>query len=155
MRKTLSQIETHATATRHPREVRAIMESAGATIIAMQVKGAWPSGYRSCMPEVKREFSDLIGAAKENKISMPRPSLRAMSELDLAMDWLSHLGFYCRDKNMSYVARAVSIGMLHHPLSGRRLYSWRAVAEKMHCSKNTAQAWYDDGIEIIARRFAK
>lgn len=136
-------------------EVRAIIESAGKTTMMLPAHGTRPMGYRSGLPEHMIEFSDLIGNPKQNKITI-RATQEQMTEFDMVQKHLPKLATYCMAKQMPYVARAVIYGMLHYPDTGRRVYNWRKLGDKVTrergaCSRHTAKNWYENGIEIFTK----
>lgn len=134
-----------------PEQIKIIVESAGMTEMMLPPNGARPAGYRSAWPEFAQEFSDYIGAPKQNKNRMPRPSTRQMDEYAQVQDWIVKLAIYAKQKQIPHVPRTLVLGMLHWPTSGRRRYSWSKLSRILNCSHPTAKSWYMDGIEIITR----
>lgn len=133
--------------------VKAKMESAGVTLMMMHVPGCWPAGYKSCVPEVVRDFADMIGVKPDTKPPMIRPSSRQVSELEDVMSWVVDLAQHCKDRNMTYVARTIVYALPRRVSTGKRINSWRGIAEKFdRVSHHTVQSWYEQGISIIVRQ---
>lgn len=129
------------------------MESAGITLGMLHVPGVRPGCHRSCIPEVVRDFADMIGVKPDTKPPMIRPSTRQVSEFEEVMDWLADLAGYCNQHRMQYVARAVCYALPRRVSTGKRINSWRGIAAKFDgISHNTAQNWYNQGISIIVRQ---
>lgn len=141
--------------------VRAVIESAGRTL-AMGPQGfGKPKGYMSGWPEVLREMVLLVHTEGDNKgieVIMPEvmkvrqyANTKQATELEMVFDWMLLLANYCKDKHMRIIPRTVWIGMLHNPVTDRRLFSWRRIGKETFCCHLTAKKRYLEGIEIIAR----
>jgi hypothetical protein len=130
--------------------VRVRVEEAGKTLLMIPNTGVWPMRYASTWPEVLREWEDMLGCNLELDPPRIRPTMKQMNEYAEVMDWVVMLATYCREKHFVHVAKAIGYGMLHRQ-DGRRLLSWRKLGTLLGTDHKRAQAWYDDGIEIIAR----
>ena len=133
--------------------IQAHVEAAGKTIMMLPGAGAWPAGYRSCLPDYVYEFSDLIESPKETSPVPLRASSRQMDDLSMVEDWIVYLAQHCKDRQITHVARAVSMGMLHYPRSGKRFLSFRKMADQMGASHPTVKKWYMDGIGIMQNHY--
>ena len=144
--------------------VRAVVESAGKTLMMLPGHGTRPSGYKSNWPEPKREaignvlydengnaigFEEIIPDARQ---TWPKPNQKQMTEFEMVLDWMIELHSYCNRKQLDYLYGAVQLGMKHHPVTGKRWHSWKAMAKIMgQRDYRTAQKWYGDGIAIITK----
>lgn len=142
-----------------PDQVQAIVESAGRTMMMLPRGFGSPQGHRSGWPETLKEMMVFMNEEGDGlEIIMPeiervrlKPSLRQMNELEMVLDWLVYLGAHCRDRKIPWVATTVWCGMLHHPITGRKIFSGRRLARKFHVSEASVRRWYSDGIDIISR----
>lgn len=130
--------------------VRSLFESAGKTLMLLPGAQCWPEGYFSAWPEYAHDFSDFIGRKIDLSAIKMRANPRQLQELELISEWQITLAQYCRMRKMSYVARAVSLAMLHYPNSDKRVYSDRTIGKIMHASDKTVKSWYEQGYRIIA-----
>lgn len=138
--------------------VKSRLESAGRTLMMLPSTGR-PAGYKSNWPEHIREYLDTLDWTEEGLaviIHDPppvklRPNMRQMNELNEVLDWLFDLGQYCKSREIPYITKAIWYGMLHHPISERRIYSWGRLSKIFRCDRKTVQRWYEGGIEIIVK----
>jgi hypothetical protein len=131
--------------------VRAKLESAGATMMMLSPDGTRPRGYTSGWPEILRDFSDMIGAPKENSRSQPRATMAQMNELEDVETWIVALSAYCREKRIPWVAKATALSCLRWPLSGKPVMSFSKIGRRMNVSGQSVKNWYEQGVEIIAQ----
>lgn len=133
--------------------VKAKMESAGRTMMMLQVPGCWPAGYRSCNPEIVRSFADMIGVADDGEMPRVRASLAQIEEFEEVMRWVWALSAYCQKKGCIYVARSVCYALPRRVVDGRRKNSWRAIGRRFDgVHHETVKTWYEGGISIIVRQ---
>lgn len=142
-----------------PEIVKNTIERAGRTLAMFPRGFGKPMGYKSCLPEPLREMVIYVNEdGKGLEIILPEPeamkaraSIREVTELDTVIGWIQDYALYCRAKNIRKGCIDVMwLGMLHHPASGRRLYSWRKLAKKMGVAEITIRRWYSDGIDRIS-----
>lgn len=132
-------------------EVKRRIEEAGRTALMLPGGQIGPTGYKSCWPDYVRRFEDMVGVLHRNKRTKLMATPRQIDEYDEVEIWLAGLKRHCDRKKIPHVSRAVGYGMLRRP-SGRRVYSWRKVAKKLHCNHKTARVWYESGIDIITKQ---
>lgn len=141
-----------------PAIIKSKLESAGRTLMMMPpVKGpkeygtAWPEHLREHLDTLEVVDNSLVVINIEKKMPWPKPDSKQISELDQVLTWLTELAVYCNEKKVPWVIRTVWIAMLHHPITGKRLYSWRKIGKHLGKSQTTAQDWYEHGVSIISR----
>lgn len=133
--------------------VEAKLESAGRTMMMLHVPGCWPAGYRSCNPEVVRDFADMIGVPHDDSPQKMRASTAQVTEYEEVMGWIQSLAEYCKQRKMIYVARAVCHAMPRKVMTGKRVNSWRAIGRRFGgVDHKTAKSWYEEGVSIIVRQ---
>lgn len=123
--------------------VVAMLEEAGASIIAMRVVGLRPAGYGSGWPEFVREAIEAYGWTEE--APRPRtPSAAAITRMDKAYRWLTLI------PNDRYVLRRiVGARSLVHPLTEKHVFSWRRLGMTLGADHKAVQRWHGDGIALI------
>jgi hypothetical protein len=139
--------------------VKKTIESAGRTLAMLPrgfgsapgVKSTWPETMREMLVFMNDEGDGLEIIMPELEEVKPKPSLREITELETVFDWMVDLASYCRRRELLHLVPAVWLGMLHHPVTGKRIYSWKRLGKRLGRSRQTAERWYEDGIRIITR----
>lgn len=119
------------------------LEDAGRTLLALQVRGVRPGGYRSTMPETVQEFAEAYGWTDER----PRaavPSAADITRMDEALAWP---GLIPADRTV--LKRLVHARALVNPLTDRHLFSWRRLGAVVGADHKAVQRWHAQGIDLI------
>lgn len=139
--------------------VQATLESAGQTLAMFPRGFGTPQGHRSTWPDVMREMVicvDQVGRSLE--VIMPdmdilkaKATTKQITELEMVFDWMITLSNYQRRNGLGNISKVIWLAMLHHPVTGKRLFGWKRISKKMTISHMTAKRWYFNGIDIITR----
>lgn len=127
--------------------VRACLEDAGKTLMALASRGERPQGHRSQMPEPLQDWW-LAYAQTAATVRWPRPSATAIDRMDAVLPWLAHV----RDER---TRRLVALRMLTHPLSERPIWSWRKLANAFGSHHKTVEGWWASGLDDIAAALSR
>jgi cation transport regulator ChaB len=140
-----------------PEDVRDRLDDAGRTLVALPMpKGERPQGVRSHWPETARQVEDaffaLVGADDQIKQDFSRehnavrvaPNARAVARMEEVLIWL----WYLKDerKRRLCLARA-----LIHPVSDRRVVSYRKLGRIFGLHHDTMRAWHDRALSELAQ----
>lgn len=119
------------------------LEQAGATLLAMRARSAYPGEYGSGWPEIVREAIEAYGWSDEpNRPAVP--SAAAITSMDRTYGWLGLI------PRTNYVLRrVVAARSLVHPATGRHVLSYRRVARLLRCDHEAVRTWHNRGIAII------
>lgn len=126
--------------------VMARLEDAGRTLMALQVPGCRPAGYRSGMPEIVRELTEAYGWDGAELRTGP-PSSSAIGRMDQALSWVGLL-----PADRLAMRRIVLMRMLVNPVSDRHVFSWRRMAAVLRCSHEAVRGWHEVAIGMIVGR---
>lgn len=140
-----------------PEDVRERLDDAGRTLVALPLpKGERPQGVRSQWPETARQAEDaffaLVGADDQIKQDFSRdhnavrvvPNARAVARMEEVLNWL----WYLNDerKRRLCLARA-----LIHPVSDRRVVSFRKLGRIFGLHHDTMRVWHDRALSELAQ----
>jgi Domain of unknown function (DUF6362) len=120
----------------------ALLEEAGATLLALPKTGYSPNLKVSALP-ILREATEAYGWSTA-ALRAPMPSAARISRMDTA--W-SYLGLIPQEKYV--LRRVVGCRALVHPLTGRHLYSWRRLGEVLGADHKAVQRWHGEAIRLI------
>lgn len=124
-------------------DIVARLEEAGATLMALPNKGR-PGGIRVGWPEVVHDFNEAYGWTGE-VARPPVPAASAITRMDEALAWVLLI------PNDRYVLRRiVGARALVSPVTGRHVFSWRRLGEKIGAHHMAVQRWHGQGIDLIA-----
>ena len=132
-----------------PEFVVSCLEQAGRTLLSLPIPGARPSGFRSNMPEVIRQYNESYGHEAESP-SAAIPSNREISRMDQVLSWVRLI-----PEDQFIVRRVVQCRSLTSPITGRHLFTWSRVGTHLRCDYRAAQRWHAEGIAIITLRLNK
>lgn len=123
--------------------VEARLQEAALTMATLQVAMVRPSGFRSGMPEVVREWDESYGW--DGAPCRPgRPSPSEIAAMDQALGWINLIS---DDKRV--LRRIVGARSHTHPQTGRHLFSWRRIAMLVGASHVAVARWHGQGIGMI------
>jgi hypothetical protein len=126
-----------------PAELQFWLEWAGGKLMAMQIRGTRPSGYRSYWPDFKAEgFNHGYGYTGERL----RPQAPNSEQIDL-MDQILTLPNLVSDIT---ARRIISARMVITPVSGRYIYTWTRLAQILHTDRRIVRRKFDDGLTTLA-----
>ncbi len=144
-----------------PDDVRERLEDAGRTLVALPMpRGERPQSVQSHWPETARQAEDaffaLVGADDQIKQDFSRdhnavrsaPSARAVARMDEVLNWLWYLSD--ERKRRLCLARA-----LIHPVSDRRLVSYRKLGRIFGLHHDTMRAWHDRALSDLAQALTR
>jgi hypothetical protein len=124
--------------------VAARLTEAGATLFALPIPMfARPSVKMTWWPLAKVTFSDAIGQHFKPRVTYPQPSAARIDAMDEALTWLPLVANVPK-------RRIVAARLLTHPVSGKPIHSFGAIADATGLHRATAQRWWEDGVEEIA-----
>lgn len=118
-----------------------------------------PADARASWPDTMREMTVVVDEpGRSIEIIMPdaeiirrQATIAEVTELDRVIGWIQDYALNCRVRGIRVgVVNSVWLGMLHGPVSGRRLLSWRKIGKRLGVSRETARRWYDQAIDRIA-----
>lgn len=122
--------------------VNACLDEAGATLLALPSRG-FSTRMSHGGIEFVREAIEAYGWTEET-IKPPVPSSLKIDEMDRALQWL---GLIPVDRYM--LRRIVGCWMLVHPVTEKRLFSWRRIGATIGCDYRAVQRWHAQGIDLI------
>lgn len=120
------------------------LERAGATLLALPTTG-WPSGMRCGWGEVVNDYREAYGWSAAT-VQPATPSAAAISAMDEAMSWLSLIP----DSNQM-ARRIVAARSLVSAITGRHVFTWRRLGEKLSLHHTIVQRWHAQGIGHIVQ----
>lgn len=121
-------------------EVKERLEDAGCTEMMLpSVSG--PNSSGTYWPDYVNEYKDDI----KHENTRLRPTLEQMNNWDEVMLWVPRL------KNINH-RNAVRFRILINPHTGKHIYSWRQIGDKLNTSHETARQWYNHGVMHITRK---
>lgn len=127
-----------------PDQAMAELQRAGATLAAMAIRDCWPADYRSTMPDIVRQVSEMDWADDRRVAIRPAvPSAADIERMDRAMAWLPLIGDTRRRV-------AVSLAMVVNPITLARKLSDRQIGKALGCSNHTVRRARQAGLgEIV------
>lgn len=144
-----------------PDDVRERLDDAGRTLVALPMpRGERPQSVRSHWPETARQAEDaffaLVGAddqikqdfSREHNAVRASPSARAVARMEEVLNWLWYLSD--ERKRRLCLARA-----LIHPVSDRRLVSYRKLGRIFGLHHDTMRAWHDRALADLAQALTR
>ncbi len=144
-----------------PGDVRIRLDDAGRTLVALPMpRGEGHRKLRSHWPETAHQAEDaffaLVGAddqikqefSREHNAVCAAPSARAVARMEEVLGWL----WYLTDerKRRLCLARA-----LIHPVSDRRLVSYRKLGRLFGLHHDTMRAWHDRALSDLAQALTR
>ena len=120
------------------------LEDAGATMMRMP-KAGWSTGARTFWPAVVRDPSEAYGWTGE-PVRISRPAAADITAMDEAFGWLAHI-----PHDRFVLRRVVASRCLVHPITGRHLFAWRAIARMIGSHHMAVQRWHAQGIACIVQ----
>lgn len=126
--------------------VIARLDEAGATLMALQVPGCRPAGYRSAMPAVVCEAVEAYGYT-EADARLPAPDGRAIGRMDQALSWVRLI-----PGDRMVFRRIVLMRMMVRPATGRHVMGWRKIAAVLGCSHEAVRGWHELAVGMIVGR---
>jgi hypothetical protein len=144
-------------------ELQAVLERAGAAELGLLVRGTRPAGYGSGMPSVVQDPMDAYGW---DPMDMPiaSPSARRISQMTAAFALVSLIPLTPAKKGSGMLAsysggavlrRIVLARSYVDPRTGRHRFSWKRLADYLHCSPTSVKAWHKQALETILRELHK
>lgn len=136
-----------------PEELQACLEAAGAALLGLRVRGAWPVGLRSAMPEVVRTFEEAYGwmpLAVED-LPPPVPDPAAIALMDRAFEWILLIPLDPPRRGFAELhsphggavrRRLLWARAMVDPRTSRHLFSWRRIARMLGSNKDTVGQWH-------------
>lgn len=140
-------------------ELRAVLEDAGGTMLALAVRGTRPAGYGSGMPTPVQDVNEAYGWTEED-MPLPVPSARSISAMDQARGWIALIpldpprrgsGLLASPHGGAILRRVVEARSFVNPRSGRNTFSYARLAKLLRCSKAAVAGWHAAGLAIILR----
>lgn len=144
-----------------PDDVRDRLDDAGRTLVSLPMpRGERPQSVRSHWPETARQAEDaffaLVGAddqikqdfSRDHNAVRPAPSARAVARMEEVLNWLWYLSD--ERKRRLCLARA-----LIHPISERRLVSYRKLGRIFGLHHDTMRAWHDRALSDLAQALTR
>ncbi len=127
-------------------QVEARLIDAGRTLMAMQVPGTAPAGFRSAMPEIVRDVDESYGW--DGSLTRPGPpGARAIARMDQALSWIPLI-----PADKPGYRRVVGARMLVHPETDRHVFGWVRIGARLGIAHETARRWHAIALTIIAGR---
>ena len=123
-------------------------EEAGATMLSMPSRG-YKTGLRMSRFDVVNIEIEAYGWDKA-KVRPASPSVEAVTRMDQAFAWLLII-----PEKKYVMRRIVGARALVHPLTGRYLYSWRKLGERLGTDHKAVQRWHAQGVELIVEELIK
>lgn len=125
--------------------------------MALRVRGTWPAGYRSSMPEPLRDAEDYVERAYRSAEAADRPRWEPPTAAQIAhmeqvfFTWLPRLGGalgWQQDRQ-----RLVGMRALCWPQSDRpdpHVWSWRRLGDYFGVHYETIQARHARAVDLLA-----
>jgi hypothetical protein len=133
-----------------PDYVRAVVESAGRTMMMMPATGTRPGGYVSCMPDIADD-EWFAYAANDARVRY-RATLEQHNEWGMVQyQWLPLI----RLPQFSNYRKAINFRMLRYPDTERPVYNWVRLGRKLNENRKTVKIWYIDGIRHLIDQLNK
>ncbi len=124
-------------------EVIARLEEAGATLLALPMRG-YSTGLRMGTLEIVRTAAEAYGWDESARLRPPVPSAARISRMDEAFSWLALI------PDARYVLRRIAAARaLTHPLTGRHLYPWRRLGAALGADHKAVQRWHAEAISLL------
>ena len=124
--------------------VKRRLEDAGKTLMALPAHGTSPAGLRSMWPEIVRSVWDAYDASRDGPMRPPRPRAAAIDAMDEALQWIVLLGDQAVETK-----RIVWLRLLVWPLSGKHVWPWRKLQDKIGLHRETLELRHSRGIDRI------
>ena len=131
-----------------PERIEAELQNAGRVLQALGIRGVWPGGAQSSMPEIVRDVNEGYGW-DPGRVRPARPGPDEIAAMDRAFGWLQLI-----PGERWVLRRIVAARSMTHRASGRTLYSWRRIAAMVGASHMAVSRWHRQGLEIIAGELA-
>jgi hypothetical protein len=122
------------------------LEAAGRTLLSLPSSRIAPSGFKSNWPAVLQAAVEAYGYGTV-AIKPATPSARAISEMDEAFSWLSHIP--APDDAGRLRRRLVLMACLINPVSGRKIWSAGKTARALGLAETSVRVWRAQGIDSI------
>ena len=130
-----------------PDWVRAMLEEAGATLLALPARGHTTRMRTGGLDWVRDPAVLLAPGSGPPPPRPPVPSPAAIDRMDRALAWLSLV------PDASFVLRRVAgARSLVHPLTGRHLFTWRRLGAALGADHKAVQRWHGQAMQVIAAR---
>uniref|UniRef100_A0A8J4HDL7 DUF6362 domain-containing protein n=1 Tax=Acidicaldus sp. TaxID=1872105 RepID=A0A8J4HDL7_9PROT len=124
-------------------EVIARLEEAGATLLALPMRG-YATGLRMGTLDIVRQASEAYGWDANARLRPPVPSAARISRMDEAFSWLALI------PDDRYVLRRIAAARaLTHPLTGRHLYPWRRLGAALGADHKAVQRWHKEAVGLL------
>ena len=124
-------------------EVVARLEEAGATLLALPMRG-YSTGLRMGTLEIVRTAAEAYGWDASARLRPPVPSAARISRMDEAFSWLALI------PDARYVLRRIAAARaLTHPLTGRHLYPWRRLGAALGADHKAVQRWHREAVGLL------
>lgn len=123
------------------------LAEAGCTLLRLRVTGVRPAGFRSSMPRYVADLEDEACADTMPGLRPSQPTAGEVTRMDQALEWVSMV-----PPDMVAHRRIVHARCMTNWATGRPVYSWRAIARKLHIDNKTAKAWHDLAVSMIVLR---
>lgn len=141
-----------------PAEIlQARLEEAGATLMALAVRGVRPAQIRSAHPEVVHEAIEAYGWTEED-MPFAAPSARAITRMDEAFGWIALLtldpgrpgsGERWSRHGPAMYRRLILSRSYTNPRTGRHVFSWRRLGRVLGTSQETARLWHAQALDRL------
>ena len=109
---------------------------AGATLMALQVRGVKPAGFGSCMPTPLGTIADDLRPAP--------PSSQRISDMDQVLTWVQLI-----PESRMDLRKVLNAHCLCSPLTGKPIFSFRKIGAQLGVSHVTVRSYWLEAVGII------
>ncbi len=119
------------------------LEEAGRTLLALPNRHLVPASSGSSWPAIVHAAIEAYGYG-EVDIRPPVPSPQAITRMDETFTWITVIP----DSRVTH-RRIVWMRAMVHPVRDRHIWSWRKIANALHCHHQAVQLWHSQAIDMI------
>lgn len=128
-----------------PDWVRAMLEEAGATLLALPRTGYSTRLRTGGLDWVRDAGAVLAPGSGPAPLRAPAPSPAAIDRMDRALAWLALI-----PDSMFVLRRVAGARALVHPMIGRHLFPWRRLGVALGADHKAVQRWHGQAMARIS-----